>query len=169
MSALIEGVRWRESRKGKRFMIADFSDHSGQFSVRCFDEAVGTQLAEWAKEAEPLLLHCEMDMRPGDEAPSFSVKSAKPLSSLTSVSRLKMQLDVTHESAISVLAQMVEPLQGGRSELVIKTRTADGRWVHINLGRRYRIDASFLDQVRAIDGVENVELAPAGPVLAVVH
>jgi len=64
MSALIEGVRWRESRKGKRFMVADFSDNSGQFSVRCFDEAVGVQLAEWAKDAECLLLHCEMDMRP---------------------------------------------------------------------------------------------------------
>ena len=169
MSALIEGVRWRESRKGKRFMIADFSDNSGQFSVRCFDEAVGSQLAEWAKEAECLLLHCEMDMRPGDEAPSFTVKSAKPLSSLTSISRLKMQLNVTHEAALARLAAMVEPLNGGKSELVIKTRAADGRWVQIVLGRRYRIDASLLDQVRAIEGVENVELAPLGPVLALVH
>jgi DNA polymerase III subunit alpha len=169
MSALIEGVRWRESRKGKRFMIADFSDNSGQFSVRCFDEAVGIQLAEWAKDAECLLLHCEMDMRPGDEMPSFTVKSAKPLSGLTSVSRLKMQLDVTHEEAMSRLAEIVAPLHGGRSELVIKTRAADGRWVHIALGRRFQIDTSLLDQLRNIDGIENVELAPLGPVLALVH
>lgn len=169
MSALIEGIRWRESRKGKRFMIADFSDNSGQFSVRCFDEAVGTQLAEWAKDAECLLLHCEMDMWPGDETPNFSVKSVKPLSSLTSLSRLKMQFDVTTEAALLQLAQMVAPLDGGRSELVIKTRAADGRWVQIVLGRRYQIDASLLDQIRAIDGIENVELAPLGPVLALVH
>jgi DNA polymerase-3 subunit alpha len=169
MSALIEGVRWRESRKGKRFMIADFSDNSGQFSVRCFDEAVGVQLAEWAKDAECLLLHCEMDMRPGDETPNFTVKSAKALSGLTSVSRLKMQLDVMHETAMSQLAQIVVPLDGGRSELVVKTRTADGRWVHIVLGRRFQIDASLLDQLRNIDGIENVELAPLGPVLALVH
>jgi DNA polymerase-3 subunit alpha len=169
MSALIGGIRWRESRKGKRFMIADFSDNSGQFSVRCFDETVGTQLAEWAKDAECLLLHCEMDMRPGDETPNFSVKSVKPLSSLTSLSRLKMQFDVTTEAALLQLAQMVAPLDGGRSELVIKTRAADGRWVQIVLGRRYQIDASLLDQIRAIDGIENVELAPLGPVLALVH
>ena len=118
MSALIEGVRWRESRKGKRFMIADFSDMSGQFSVRCFDEAVGSQLAEWAKDAECLLLHCEMDMRAGDEVPSFTVKSAKALSGLTSVSRLKMQLDVSQETAIARLAEMVEPLQGGQFEFL---------------------------------------------------
>ncbi|WP_295442884.1 DNA polymerase III subunit alpha [Sphingorhabdus sp. EL138] len=169
MSALIEGVRWRESRKGKRFMIADFSDNSGQFSVRCFDDALGVQLAEWTKEAECLLLNCEMDMRPGDEAPSFTVKSVKPLSGLTSVSRLKMQLDVTHEAAMAQLAQLVTPLDGGRSELVVKTRAADGRWVHIVLGRRFQFEASLLAQVRNIDGIENAELAPLGPVLALVH
>lgn len=150
-------------------MIADFSDNSGQFSVRCFDDALGVQLAEWTKEAECLLLNCEMDMRPGDEAPSFTVKSVKPLSGLTSVSRLKMQLDVTHEAAMAQLAQLVTPLDGGRSELVVKTRAADGRWVHIVLGRRFQFEASLLAQVRNIDGIENAELAPLGPVLALVH
>lgn len=169
LAALIEGVRWRESRKGKRFMVADFSDMSGQFSVRCFDEVVGAQLAEWAKSAECLLLGVEMDMRPGDEVPSFTVKSAKLLSSLVSATRLKMLLDVTDERAIGELAQLVEPLHGGKSELVIKTRTADGRAAHIVLGRRYQLDASLVEQVKAIDGVANVELAPLAPVLALVH
>jgi DNA polymerase III subunit alpha len=169
MAALIEGVRWRESRKGKRFMIADFSDTSGQFSVRCFDEAVGLQLTEWAKEAECLLLGVEMDMRAGDEVPSFTVKSAKLLSSLVSVTRLKMQLDVTSETGLRELAQLVEPLHGGKSELVIKTRLNDGRWAHIVLGRRFQLDASLLDKVKAIDGIGNVELAPLAPVLALVH
>ena len=63
-----------------------------------------------------------MDMRAGDEVPSFTVKSAKPLSSLVSVTRLKMQLDVTSETGLRELAQLVEPLHGGKSELVIKTR-----------------------------------------------
>lgn len=169
MAALIEGVRWRESRKGKRFMIADFSDTSGQFSVRCFDESVGLQLTEWAKDAECLLLGVEMDMRRGDEVPSFTVKSAKLLSSLVSVTRLKMQLDVTSETGLRELAQLVEPLHGGKSELVIKTRVDDGRWAHIVLGRRFQLDASLLDKVKAIDGIGNVELAPLAPVLALVH
>lgn len=169
MAALIEGVRWRESRKGKRFMIADFSDTSGQFSVRCFDEAVGLQLTEWAKQAECLLLGVEMDMRAGDEVPSFTVKSAKLLSSLSSAARLKMQLDVSSEHALMELAQLVEPLHGGKSELIIKARTEDGRWAHIALGRRYQLDATILDRVKSIEGVENVELAPLAPVLALVH
>ena len=106
---------------------------------------------------------------PRDETPSFTAKSAKALSGLTSVSRLKMQLDVTHETAMAQLAQIVAPLGAGRSELVIKTRAANGRWVHIVLGRRFQIDASLLDQLRNIDGIENVELAPLGAGLALVH
>ena len=169
MSALIEGVRWRESRKGKRFMVADFSDQSGQFSVRCFDEAVGLQLSEWSKEAACLLLSCEMDMRPGDEVPSFTVKSAKPLDSLVSNARVRIQLEVVSETGILQLAQLVAPLQGGKSELVVKTRTADGRWARIILGRRFQLDASMIEQVKSIDGAGNVELAPIGPVLALVR
>jgi DNA polymerase-3 subunit alpha len=169
MSALIEGVRWRESRKGKRFMVADFSDQSGQFSVRCFDEAVGLQLSEWSKEAACLLLSCEMDMRPGDEVPSFTVKTAKPLSGLVSNSRLKMQLEIVSEAGMLQLAQLVAPLQGGKSELVVKTRTADGKWAQILVGRRFQLDASMLEQVQSIDGAGNVELAPIGPVLALVR
>ncbi|MFN0046786.1 MAG: DNA polymerase III subunit alpha [Sphingorhabdus sp.] len=169
MSALIEGVRWRESRKGKRFMVADFSDQSGQFSVRCFDEAVGLQLSEWSKETACLLLSCEMDMRPGDEVPSFTVKSAKPLDSLVSNARVRIQLEVVSETGILQLAQLVAPLQGGKSELVVKTRTADGRWARIILGRRFQLDASMIEQVKSIDGAGNVELAPIGPVLALVR
>ena len=108
-------------------------------------------------------------MRAGDEVPSFTVKSAKPLSSLTGVSRLKMQLDVTSEQAFAHLAEIVTPLQGGKSELIIKTRTADGHWTRIALGRSYQLDASLLDKLKAIDGIANVELAPLGPVLALVH
>jgi hypothetical protein len=41
--------------------------------------------------------------------------------------------------------------------------------VHIVLGRRFQIDASLLAQLRIIDGIENVELAPLGLVLALVR
>jgi hypothetical protein len=37
------------------------------------------------------------------------------------------------------------------------------------LGRKYCIDASLLDQVKAIEGIDNVELSPIGPSLALVH
>jgi DNA polymerase III subunit alpha len=130
---------------------------------------VGLQLSEWSKEASCLLLSCEMDMRAGDEVPSFTVKSAKPLNGLISNARLKMQLDIVSETGILQLAKLVAPLHGGKSELVVKTRTADGKWAQILLGRRFQLDASMLEQVKSIEGAGNVELAPIGPVLALVR
>lgn len=169
MAALIEGARWRESRRGTRFMIADFSDATGQFSVRCFDEAVCRQLDEWSKEAACLLLNIEMDMRAGDEAPSFTIRSAKPLSTLVSITRLKMQLDIAQESAIAELQQLVEPLQGGKCELVVHLPTDNGRRASLLLGRKFQLDATVLTKVQDIEGVANVELSPLGPQLTVVR
>jgi hypothetical protein len=113
----------------------------------------------------------EMDMPAGDEGPrSFAVRSAKPLAGLTPIARFrKCMLDVTSRTGISRICSIVTPLQGGKSELIIKTRTADGHWTRIALGRRYQLDASLLDKLKAIDGIANVELAPLGPVLALVH
>ncbi len=170
MAALIEGVRWRESRRGKRFVLIDLSDSSGQFSASCFEDGVAAQLAEWAKELACLLLSVEMDMRPGEELPRFAIRSAKPLDGLYSAARLKMQMEVAKPEALSLLADLLAPLHGGKSELVVKTPISNGKFAHIVLGRRFKLDAEIADKMRAIDGVQNVELAPLGFVpLSVVH
>jgi DNA polymerase III subunit alpha len=170
MAALIEGVRWRESRKGKRFVLIDFSDSSGQFSASCFEEGVAAQMAEWAKEAACLLLSVEMDMRAGEEQPRFAVRSAKPLDGLVGSTRLKLQMDVARAEAMHELALLLAPLHGGKSELVVKAPADNGGWAHIVLGRRFQLDAEFADKVKAIEGIGNVRLAPLGPPqLSVVH
>jgi DNA polymerase III subunit alpha len=160
MAALIEGVRWRESRRGKRFVLIDLSDSSGQFSASCFEEGVAEQLAQSAKETECLLLNVEMDMKAGEETPRFSIRSAKPLSSLISVTRLKMEMDVNQPEALQALARLLEPLHGGKSELVISTPVNDGRRAHIILGRKFQLNAEMKAQVEAIEGITNVQLAP---------
>jgi DNA polymerase III subunit alpha len=170
MAALIEGVRWRESRRGKRFILIDLSDSSGQFSASCFEEGVAAQLAEWAKESACLLLNVEMDMRAGEETPRFAIRSAKPLDGLVGASRLKMQIDVLKPEALSQLAILLSTLQGGKSELVVKTAAHDGRFAHIVLGRKFLLDAEVASKVRAIDGIDNVQLAPLTSVhLSIVH
>jgi DNA polymerase III subunit alpha len=163
LAAMVENVRWRESRKGKRFALAEFSDSSGQFSASCFEENVAQQLADWAKESACLLLTVEMDMRAGDETPRLAVRTAKPLSALVAVARLKMQLDIEKPEAFAALRAMVEPLSGGKSELVVNTRTANNKMVQIMLGRKFQLDASLVDRLQAVDGIANVALAPLGP------
>jgi DNA polymerase-3 subunit alpha len=151
-------------------VLIDLSDSSGQFSASCFEDGVAAQLAEWAKESACLLLSVEMDMRPGEELPRFAIRSAKPLDGLYSATRLKMQMEVAKPEALSLLAELLAPLHGGKSELVVKTPISNGKFAHIVLGRRFKLDAEIADKMRAIDGVQNVELAPLGFVpLSVVH
>src|SRR4030095_4880692 len=38
MAALAEGVRWRVSAKGRRYLVASLSDRSGQFEATVFDD-----------------------------------------------------------------------------------------------------------------------------------
>jgi DNA polymerase III subunit alpha len=160
MAALIEGVRWRESRRGKRFVLIDLSDSSGQFSASCFEEGVAAQLAEWAKETACLLLNVEMDMRPGEELPRFAIRSAKPLNGLVSNTRLKLEMDVARPDAFHKLAVLMAPLQGGKSELVVRTPADNGQCAHIVLGTKYLLDADLKGQIEAIEGIANVQLAP---------
>jgi DNA polymerase III subunit alpha len=170
MAALVEGVRWRESRKGKRFVLVDFSDSSGQFSASCFEESVAAQLAEYAKEAACLLLSVEMDMRAGEETPRFAVRSAKPLDGLVSNTRLKLQMDVARIEAMQELALMLEPFRGGKSELVINVSVNNGHERQIILGKSFQLDSVIAEKVKEIDGIGNVRLGPlATPHLSVVH
>jgi DNA polymerase-3 subunit alpha len=40
MAAMVEGVQKRKTKRGKDFVMADFSDQSGNFSASCFEESL---------------------------------------------------------------------------------------------------------------------------------
>jgi DNA polymerase-3 subunit alpha len=169
MAAMVQGIRWRESKRGNRFVLADLSDTSGQFSARCFEEAVCPQLGDWAKDGTCLLLNVELDQRAGDETPGITIKSAKPLEGLVASTRFKMCLEIEAVDAFYQLQHLIAPLQGGRGEVVAKTRAANGQAVPILLGNRFRLDVELVEKVKAIDGVSHVALEPIKPHLELVR
>ncbi len=169
MAVMVLGLRWRESKRGKRFVLVDLADTSGQFSARCFEEAVCPQLGEWAKDGTCLLLSVELDQRPGDEAPGITIKSAKPLAGLVATTRFKMCLQIETTDAFYQLKHLIAPLQDGRGEVIAKTHAANGQSVPILLGKKFRLDVDLVEKVKAIDGVSHVALEPIRPHLTVVH
>ena len=160
---MVQAVKWRESRRGKRFVQAEFSDSSGQFQASCFDEDVCASLAEWAKTAECLLLTVEMDLPPGEEIPRIAIRSAKPLAGLVSNTQFRMLLDVEREDAFARLQSLIQPLGGGRGEVVVRTSAANGKSADIVLGRKFRLDVELVDKLKDIDGVGHVEMVPVKP------
>ncbi len=160
MAALIEGVRWRESRKGKRFILIDLSDSSGQFSASCFEEEVAVKMAEYAKQAACLLITVEMDMRAGEDTPRFAVRSAKPLDGLISATRLNMEVTLDRVDALGVLSEMLAPLRGGKGKLVIRAPVGGGKFAEIRVNDAYRLDSETETRLQNVDGLSQVKLSP---------
>ena len=159
ISALIEGVRWRESRRGNRFVLVDLSDSSGQFSASCFEERVAADLAEYAKTSECLLLTIEMDMKEGDETPRLSIKNARPLAQMVQNARVEMAINVSKADAFHALANLMAPYSHGKGRLVANV-TYNEYHIPVILGQYSKLDGDLAAKVAEIDGIENVVIAP---------
>ncbi len=162
MAALIEGVRWRESKRGNRFVLCDLSDSNGQFSGSCFEEEHCKTLAELAKEGRCALLDVELDQLSADENPRVAIRQVRPLDNLEKITRTKMELDIVNLDGLHELTNLLAPLAGGKSELVASVPSLDGKTSRISLGRSFQLDAETVEILNNVHGIENARLGPAG-------
>ena len=107
MAVMVEGVQRRKTKRGKDFVITEFSDSSGQFSASCFEESLVEPMLGWANDGTCLLLNVELDAPSPDEPPRITVRSARPLASVTSAARMVLSLEVHRPEALSELALML--------------------------------------------------------------
>ncbi len=164
MAALVEKVRWRDSRRGKRFALADLSDSSGQFSGSCFDEDQCKILAELADQGGCALLNVELDQQSEDENPRVAIRRAQPLEGLEKITRTCMELQVHDIAGLHELTNLVAPLVGGHSELVATMAGPDGDPVTVCLGRSFRLDAETVEMLERVNGISGVRLGAARPI-----
>jgi len=167
MAGLVEDIRWRETRKGGRYVAATFSDSSGQFQSSCFDEDGCKLLARLHEENECALLTVELDRQPGEETPRVTVRGVTPFSRVASVARLRLTIPVDDPDAMGPLAAMLAQCRGGRSEVLIEARTDQGPAL-VRLGSDFQIDGELSERVETIAGVGAVTMSPMGPQLRVV-
>lgn len=163
MAALIEKVRWRDSRRGKRFALADLSDSSGQFSGSCFEEDQCKILEELADQGRCALLNVELDQQSEDENPRVAIRRVQPLDGLEKTTRTRMELEVHDISGLHELTNLLAPLVGGQSELVALMAGPDGDSVQVCLGRSFRLDAETVEMLDRVKGISGVRLGPARP------
>jgi len=167
MAGLIEELRWRDTRKGGRFVSATFSDSSGQFQASCFDEDGCKLLARLHEDGECALLTVELDRQPGEETPRVTVRGVTPFARVASTTRLRMVLTVEAPEAIAPLAAMLMQRRGGRSVVEIHAMTAAGE-ARVRLGGDFQLDSELAERIETIPGIRSVELAGGAPKLALV-
>jgi DNA polymerase-3 subunit alpha len=152
MAVLVEEARWRTSARGKRYMMAQLSDPSGQFTATCFDDSVAADLEEAARVGGCGLITVELDRRPGEEAPRVSVKRIQPFETLASTARFVLEVTVADAAAFGPLARLLADHRGARGEVRATLATPDGE-ATILLGRDFLLDAELADHVGALHGI----------------
>jgi DNA polymerase-3 subunit alpha len=163
MAALVEDVRWRETKRGARYVSATFSDSSGQFQASCFDEAGCKKIAELAEGGDCALLQVELERLPGEEVPRVTVRGVQSLSSAANGMRMEVWIDVADASAVPLIAALLAGNRGGRGEVRIRARADDGRIASLRLGRDFQIDAETIERLGALPGVAGVQMPAREP------
>ncbi|MEN9682306.1 MAG: hypothetical protein RLZZ427_57 [Pseudomonadota bacterium] len=164
IAAMVEGVQRRKTKRGNDFVMADFSDSSGQFSASCFEESLVEPMVRWAKEGTCVLLNVELDAPSPDEPPRVTVRGARPLSEVTSAATMVLRLDVLSADALHELALALPRGDDARGEVIARLLTGADHEPAMRLGRDFQLDGELAERLANIAGLANVSLsARRGP------
>jgi len=166
MAGMVEGIRWRTSAKGRRYMMATISDPSGQYEATVFDDEPGAELEAAAKSGGCGLMTVELDRRPGDETPRVTIKRFQPLDGLAKKTRLQLTVSIPDAGLVPAVAR---ELQLGGTGTVRATVPIAGGEATLLLGREFALDADLAARLARLLGDDAVELsAQEAPKLALV-
>ena len=167
MAVLVEDAKWRTSARGKRYMMAQLSDPSGQFVATCFDDSVAADLEEAAKVGGCGLATVELDRRPGEDMPRVTVKRLQPFETLASTARFVVHVVVAEPQAFPALAAMLADHRGARGEIRASVGLPGGD-ATILLGRDFLLDGELVARIEGLAGVSEVRLVNSERHLALV-
>jgi len=166
MAGMVEGVRWRTSAKGRRYMMATISDPSGQYEATIFDDEPGAEVEAAAKGGGCGLMTVELDRRAGDDTPRVTIKRFQPLEGLAKKTRLQLALSIADAGMVPAV---VRELHLGGTGTVRATVPIAGGDATLLLGREFALDADIAARLARLLGDDAVELsAQEAPKLALV-
>ncbi|WP_428334038.1 DNA polymerase III subunit alpha [Novosphingobium sp.] len=158
MAAMVEGVQKRKTKRGKDFVMADFSDASGLFSASCFEESLVDPFVQWARDGTCVLLNVEIDRPNADDQPRVTIRGARPLSQVTSAAKMVLQCEILRPEAVGELAMLLPRGGDARGEVRVHLRTGDRREPWVLLGQDFRLDSEMIERLIPIEGLANVML-----------
>jgi DNA polymerase-3 subunit alpha len=163
MAGLAEGVRWRVSAKGRRYMVAALSDRSGQFEATVFDEEPASALEAAAKAGSCGLLTVELDRRTGDDSPRVTIKRFQPLEALAQKTRLQMTVRMADAALADLVVRELIEARGGNGLIRFLIPLSSGGEAAVIGGRDFALDAELAARIERITGEGSVELSVQEP------
>lgn len=158
MAAMVENVQKRKTKRGKDFVMADFSDQSGNFSASCFEETLVDSFVNWAREGACVLLTVELDSPSPEEPPRVTVRGAQALSEIKAAAKMTLSLEVSRADVFAELATILP--RGGLGTVEVLLKTGGPQEPRLRLGRDFLLDGEMTDLIAGMEGVANVSLKP---------
>jgi DNA polymerase-3 subunit alpha len=163
MAGLVEGVRWRVSAKGRRYMMASLSDPSGQFEATVFDDEACADMEAAAKAGACGLLTVELDRRSGDDSPRVTIKRFQPLEKLAKASRIQLEVRLADATLAPALARELDSHRGSNGVVRFVVPISGGREATLLVGRDFLLDAELAARLERIAGEGSVTLSVQEP------
>ncbi|MEL6529381.1 MAG: DNA polymerase III subunit alpha [Pseudomonadota bacterium] len=160
VAAMVEGISKGRTKRGAEFIRADFSDSSGQFSAACFEESLVPEFEHWVAEGACLLLSVELDSPNPGEPPRLTVRGAKPLQSVSGKMPMLLRADILSHDALNHLKLELATGSEAPGEVIVRLSMANDETASVRLGTSFVLDGELAERLAAIEGIENVELAP---------
>ena len=158
MAALVESVRWRDTKRGARYVAVMLSDQSGQFQSSCFEDDGCKLLEKLANDGDCALLTVELDRPSGEEIPRITIRGVQAFSNIASDARMRMTVTLTRADAAIRIAELIDQSRGGRGEVNLIVPGDAGSLVRIRVGRDFRLDMELGEAIEALPGVSQVSL-----------
>ena len=158
MAAMVEGVQRRKTKRGKDFVMAEFSDPSGQFSASCFEESLVENFQQWARDGTCVLLQVELDAPSPDEPPRVTVRGARPLSEVRESARMELRFEVDRVEAMGELSLLLPTGDAATGEVYATLLLGQSQEPVLRLGSNFMLDSEVAERVALIEGVHRVQL-----------
>jgi DNA polymerase-3 subunit alpha len=161
MAALVESIRWRDTKRGARYVNAVLSDQSGQFQASCFEDDGCKLLEKLASAGDCALLSVELDRPGGEEIPRITIRGVQAFSGIANDARMRMTVWLDRPDVIARIAALVGASRGGRGEIDMIVPCDEGQ-ARIVVGRDFRLDMELGEAIESLFGVTEVSLEPIG-------
>ncbi|WP_300974609.1 DNA polymerase III subunit alpha [Sphingomonas sp. LHG3406-1] len=161
MAGLVEEARWRTSQRGRRFLMARFSDSGGQFDATVFDVEAAAAVEAAAKAGQCGLLSVELDRRPGEEQPRVTIKRFQPLEELARRSRVELTVRVPEASVLEAVLGEIARCEAGSGMVRLSVPVSGDREAVLLLPGRFAVDAEVAARLARFVGDDGVTLAAA--------
>ena len=158
MAAMVEGVQRRKTKRGNDFVMAEFSDPSGQFSASCFEESLVESFQQWARDGTCVLLQVELDAPSPDEPPRVTVRGARPLSEVRESARMELRFEVDRVEAMGELSLLLPTGDSATGEVYATLVLGQRQEPVLRLGSNFMLDSEVAERVALIEGVHRVSL-----------